>query len=125
MQEWDGLAAGRFRESFVNQIPVVTGSQVSLTVAMQSVADACQVVYGCAREDLKEVAKGTRDALDFHRPSGGSAVPIVLSTLAAGTAVAAGCFGGPGELRSRCQPCPLARASSRTRSNQPRSPRRT
>jgi hypothetical protein len=98
LASWRGSAADAFVENFAIPLPGVIANQVLMVSALRSALSTNRTVYAMARNDLKDLAKATIDALNFKTGSDGPSFTMTLSVVAGVASVAAACVTGPGAI---------------------------
>lgn len=61
---WNGEAALKFKENFLDPFPALTGNQFLLISTMRGALQAHQAMWDRARISIARIAKNTQDALD-------------------------------------------------------------
>ncbi len=98
LSSWQGDAADAFKNNFAVPLPGIIDNQVLMVSALRSALSTNRTVYAMARNDLRQLAKATIDALNFKTGSEGPSFTMTLSVVAGVLAVTAACVSGPGAI---------------------------
>lgn len=94
MDKWNGAAAESFKENFLSPFPSYTQNQFMLVAMLKSAVEAHQALWVSARTDIRNIIKGTNDALDGSPTCNQNAWTMTFTVLAAIASVASAPLGG-------------------------------
>jgi hypothetical protein len=94
LEDWTGLAAQEFKETFIDPFPSIERNQFLLTHVLKSTLEAEWAIWVAARRDIDDIAHKTLAALDHMEDCGRNTWGQSFTVAACLTSIAAAPFTG-------------------------------